>query len=211
MFLIDDAPHAVARLMLAHGAGAAMDHAWMNTITALLVERRISVARFEFSFMAAVREGAKRRPAPRGDRLVPEYLAAVQAVGEVVADNLPLFIGGKSLGGRVASLAATDLFAAGQVRGVVCLGYPFHPPKKPETLRTEHLKQFDCPILIVQGTRDPLGSQGEVCGYGLDERIKTVWCADGDHDLKPGKASGETLEGHMAAAADAIRAFVDRP
>ena len=208
MFMIDAAPDAVARLMLAHGAGAAMDHPWMDAMTALLLERQVSVARFEFSFMASVREGMPRRPAPRGDTLVPEYVAAVRSVGEVVADDLPLFIGGKSLGGRVASLAAGDLYAAGQIRGVACLGYPFHPPNKPETLRTAHLKEYDCPMLVVQGTRDALGTREEVEGYDLDARIQLVWCADGDHDLKPRKRSGATLEGHMARAADAIRAFV---
>jgi hypothetical protein len=187
-----------------------MDHTWMNAITALLVERRVSVARFEFSFMASVREGGKRRPAPRGEKLVPEYMAAARSIGEVVADDLPLFIGGKSLGGRVASLvAAAELFAAGQISGVVCFGYPFHPPKKPEKLRTSHLAQFDCPMLIVQGTRDALGSKAEIEGYALDERIRITWCEDGDHDLKPRKSSGETLDGHLAKAADAVRTFVE--
>lgn len=210
MFLIDDAPEPIARVMLAHGAGAPMDHEWMNAMTALLVERRLSVARFEFSFMAAMREGAKRRPAPRGDKVVPEYVVAVMTLGGVASDGLPLLIGGKSLGGRVATLAAEELYASGQIKGVAALGYPFHPRGKPERLRTAHLQQFDCPALIVQGTRDLLGGQDEVAGYGLDERIEIVWCADGDHDLKPRKRSGETLEGHMARAADAVAGFAAR-
>lgn len=204
MFLHDPAEDPIARVLLAHGAGAPMDHPWMNAFAGLLVTRRLAVARFEFGFMAARRDGGKRRPAPRGDKLVPEYVAAVEALAEETDDGLPLLIGGKSLGGRVASLAAPDLFAAGDIAGVVCLGYPFHPPKKPESLRTAHLAAFDCPALIVQGTRDPLGTREEVEGYTLDARLKLVWLEDGDHDLKPRRKSGFTHEAHLATAADAI-------
>ena len=109
----------------------------------------------------------------------------------------------------MASLIADEEYAAGRVEGLVCLGYPFHPPKKPEKLRTAHLARLDCPAQIIQGTRDPLGSRDEVSGYGLDERIGIVWLEDGDHDLKPRKRSGETFEGHLNAAADAIRGFVE--
>jgi len=209
MFLHDSADNAVARLLLAHGAGAAMDHPWLNNFSALMVARQISVARFEFDFMGGRRAGGKRRPAPRGDKLVPEYDAAVAAVTAEKDDGLPLFIGGKSLGGRVASLAAPELFAAGRINGVVCLGYPFHPAAKPDTLRTAHLETFDCPALIIQGTRDPLGSRDEVEGYGLDKRIRLHWLEDGDHDLKPRRKSGFTFEAHMATAADKVAAFAD--
>lgn len=208
MFLHDSADNAVARLLLAHGAGAPMDHPWMNNFTALLVARQISVARFEFEFMAARRSGGKRRPAPRGDKLVPEYDAAVAALAAEKDDGLPLFIGGKSLGGRVASLAAVDLFAAGRISGVVCLGYPFHPAAKPDTLRTAHLETFDCPALIIQGTRDPLGNRDEVEGYRLDKRIRLHWLEDGDHDLKPRRKSGFTFDAHMATAADKVAAVI---
>ena len=119
-----------------------------------------------------------------------------------------LFIGGKSLGGRVASLIADEVFAAGEISGLICLGYPFHPPKKPENLRTAHLKVLGCPALIIQGTRDPLGSRDEVAGYAVDERIQLIWLEDGDHDLRPRKMSGETFEGHLEAAAAAINTFV---
>ena len=206
--LHDDADDAIARLVLAHGAGAPMDHAWMNAMTERLVARGISVTRFEFPFMAARRDGGKRAPAPRAEKLTGNYAAAIAAVRtERVGDKL--FIGGKSLGGRVASLIADEEYAAGRVEGLVCLGYPFHPPKKPEKLRTAHLARLDCPALIIQGTRDPLGSRAEVSGYDLDERIGIVWLEDGDHDLEPRKRSGETFEGHLNAAADAIRGFVE--
>ena len=206
--LHDDADGAIARLVLTHGAGAPMDHAWMNAMTERLVARGISVTRFEFPFMAARRDGGKRAPAPRAEKLTGNYAAAIAAVRTEQAGD-KLFIGGKSLGGRVASLIADEEYAAGRIEGLVCLGYPFHPPKKPEKLRTAHLARLDCPALIIQGTRDPLGSRAEVSGYDLDERIGIVWLEDGDHDLKPRKRSGETFEGHLNAAADAIQGFVE--
>ena len=206
--LHDDADGAIARLVLAHGAGAAMDHAWMNAMTERLVARGISVTRFEFPFMAARRAGGKRAPAPRAEKLTGNYAAAIAAVRAERAGKR-LFIGGKSLGGRVASLIADEEYAAGRIAGLVCLGYPFHPPKKPENLRTAHLARLDCPALIIQGTRDPLGSREEVGRYALDERIGIAWLEDGDHDLKPRKRSGETFEGHLEAAAQVIREFVE--
>ena len=209
MFLRDEADDAIARLVLAHGAGAPMDHPWMGEMTALLVARGIGVVRFEFDFMAARRNGGKRRPAPRADKLEPEYLSAIERLErDTQGDTLPMFVGGKSLGGRVASLAADKRYAAKRIQGLVCFGYPFHPAKKPDKLRTAHLERFACPALIVQGTRDPLGSRDEVAGYALDERIELTWLEDGDHDLKPRKKSGETVEGHMAAAALAVQRFV---
>jgi len=205
--LHDDAQQAIARLMLAHGAGAPMDHAWMEAMTARLVAHRISVTRFEFPFMAARRTTGKRAPAPRADKLTDDYRAAIAAV-RAARPGERLFIGGKSLGGRVASLIADEVFAAGEISGLICLGYPFHPPKKPENLRTAHLKVLGCPALIIQGTRDPLGSRDEVARYAIDERIQLIWLEDGDHDLRPRKMSGETFEGHLEAAARAVRAFL---
>lgn len=205
--LHDDGDGAIARLVLAHGAGAPMDHAWMNEITERLVAHGISVTRFEFPFMAARRHAGKRAPSPRAERLMGDYAATIAAV-RAERPGEELFIGGKSLGGRVASLIAAQVFAAGDIQGLVCIGYPFHPPKKPENLRTAHLESLACPALIVQGTRDPLGSREEVAGYALDERIQIVWLEDGDHDLKPRKRSGEAFEGHLDDAAKAIRAFV---
>jgi predicted alpha/beta-hydrolase family hydrolase len=206
--LHDDAYGAIARLVLAHGAGVAMDHAWMNAMTERLVARGISVTRFEFPFMAARRDGGKRAPAPRAEKLTGNYAAAIAAVRTERAGER-LFIGGKSLGGRVASLIADEEYAARRIEGLVCLGYPFHPPKKPEKLRTAHLARLDCPALIIQGTRDPLGSREKVAGYHLDERIGIVWLEDGNHDLMPRKRSGETFERHLETAADAIREFVE--
>lgn len=198
---------AVARFLFAHGAGAPMDSDFMQAISAGLCERGVEVLRFEFPYMAERRCGGSRRP----PNPVPQLLESFRAQVASAADgSLPLFIGGKSLGGRVASLLAGELHGAGTVAGLVCLGYPFHPRGKPEKLRTEHLYPLSCPALLVQGTRDPLGSAAEVEEYALPDRIEFVWLEDGDHDLKPRRASGYTRAQHWQSAVDAVVAFVRR-
>ncbi len=94
------------------------------------------------------------------------------------------------MGGRVASLVADELHAEKRIAGLVCLGYPFHPPKKPEQLRTAHLEHLACPALIVQGERDPFGGRGEVEAYRLSPAIAFHWVGDGDHDLGPPRRLG---------------------
>jgi len=196
-FLIDG-PEDAATLMLAHGAGAPMDSASMTATAKALAAEGIRVVRFEFDYMAARREGT-RKPPPKAEKVMPEYLAAVEALGPVRG---ALFIGGKSMGGRVASMVADELFAQGRIAGLVCLGYPFHPPGKPEQLRTTHLEGLQTPALIVQGTRDEFGTRSEVSGYTLSPQIRMVWLEDGDHDLKPRKSvSGFSAADHLNSMA----------
>ncbi|SFP48287.1 alpha/beta family hydrolase [Tranquillimonas alkanivorans] len=203
--LLRDGPRdARATLLLAHGAGAPMDSEWMEAVTAAFAAQGLAVARFEFGYMAARRAGGPKKPPPRAERLMDEYRAAVHALSA----QKPLVIGGKSMGGRVASLVADDLHAAGQVAGLLCLGYPFHPPGKPERLRTAHLETLATPALIAQGTRDPFGRREEIEGYALSDRIELCWLDDGDHDFKPRKASGHTLAGHVAALATRVAEWV---
>lgn len=200
MFLFDGPADAAATILLAHGAGAPMDSPSVNAIAKALAAAGLRVARFEFAYMAARRNGG-RRPPPRAETLLPEYLAAVEAL------NAPgrLIIGGKSMGGRVASLIADPLYAAGRIAGLLCLGYPFHPVGKPEQLRTAHLATLRTPTLIVQGTRDQFGTRGEVAGYRLSPAIEMLWLEDGDHDLKPRKGvSGLTTADHLRAVADGV-------
>jgi hypothetical protein len=204
--LLSGSEDAPAMLLLAHGAGAPMTSPFMETIAGLLAERAVATARFEFAYMAARRTG-KRRPPPRAEALTAEYEAAV-ADARKLAHSRPLLIGGKSLGGRVASLIADRLHEAGAVSGLVCLGYPFHPPARPESLRTAHLERLGCPALIVQGERDPFGGRAEVEGYPLSAAIRIHWASDGDHDLGPRGASGFTRRGNLEAAADAVAEFV---
>jgi uncharacterized protein len=206
-FLTAGPADASAHILLAHGAGAAMTSPFLETMTRLLTERCLQVSRFEFDYMAARREGGKRRPPPRAELLVPEYKRAVEELRSQGASRQKLLIGGKSLGGRVASLAAGELFSAGRIAGLICLGYPFHPPDKPENLRTAHLEKLACPTLIAQGERDPFGSRVEVESYRLSPDIKIEWAGDGDHDLGPRGGSGFTRASNLALAADAIAAF----
>ncbi|NQX29087.1 alpha/beta fold hydrolase [Microbacteriaceae bacterium VKM Ac-2854] len=185
-------------LVLAHGAGAAMDSDWMNRMSALLAERDIRVARFEFGYMAGRRTGT-RKPPPKAETLMGEYREVVAQLGERV------LIGGKSMGGRVASMIADEVGAA----GLVCLGYPFHPPGAPEKLRTAHLETLRTPTLICQGTRDPFGTREEVLGFTLSPAIELFWLEDGEHELKPRtKLTGLTHAHHLAATADTVAAFV---
>lgn len=203
-FLLDGPPDAPVTLLLAHGAGAPMDTPWMNAVTAALCGHGLAVARFEFAYMADRRDGGKRKPPPRTPVLEQEFSEAIErldAPGRLV-------IGGKSMGGRIASMIADDLYDEGRIAGLVCLGYPFHPPGRPATLRTAHLAALVTPALICQGTRDPFGTREEVGTYDLSPAIGLHWVEDGDHDLKPRKASGLTLEASMAGAADAISRFV---
>lgn len=202
--LVDGPAKAPCTVLLGHGAGAAMDSPGMNRLTDALVGAGLRVARFEFAYMAARRDG-QRKPPPRAETLCPEYEAAVAAL----APRGRLVIGGKSMGGRVASLVADALHTQGKVTGLLCLGYPFHPMQKPEQLRTAHLATLRTPTLIVQGTRDAFGTREEVAAYRLSPAIRVLWLEDGDHDLKPRKAvSGHTAAQHLATMADAVAAWI---
>lgn len=192
-------------LLLAPGAGAPADSAWMGEMTALLVGAGLRVLRFDFDYMAERRRSGSRRPPPKAEALMAEYDAAVDAAVPLVQGRI--LIGGKSLGGRVASLVADTLAEKGTISGLVCLGYPFHPPKQPEKLRTAHLAELSCPALIVQGERDPFGTPDDVAGYRLSPNITVHWARDGDHDLAPRRSSGATLAENMADAVRAIAAF----
>ncbi|CAK7255917.1 MULTISPECIES: alpha/beta family hydrolase [unclassified Shinella] len=203
-FLFTGPDDAAVTLLLAHGSGAPMDSPAMNAAADALAAEGLRVARFEFSYMAARRTEGSRRPPPRAETLNPEFRAAVADL----AATGPLVIGGKSMGGRVASMVADGLLAEGRIAGLLCLGYPFHPPEKPAQLRTAHLMALATPSLICQGTRDPFGTKNEVPGYGLPERIRFLWLEDGDHDLKPRKSvSGFTAADHLATMAHTVKAW----
>ncbi len=196
-FLFNGPEDAPLTLLLAHGAGGAMDSPAMEAMTSVLAAERLRVARFEFSYMAARRKGT-RRPPPKAETLIPEYRAAIAALG---ATNT-LIIGGKSMGGRIASMLADEVGPA----GLLCLGYPFHPMGKPQQTRTAHLEHLTTPTLIIQGTRDAFGTREEVAGYRLAPAIKIIWMEDGDHDLRPRKSiSGFTMRDHLARLGEQTR------
>jgi len=180
----------------------------MEEIAALLAGCGVGVTRFEFAYMAARRDGGTRKPPPKAEKLVPEYEAMIGSVSSNLARGQKLAIGGKSMGGRVASLLAGDAFKDKRISGLVCLGYPFHPPGHPEKLRTGHLVTLKCPTLIVQGERDPFGNRVEVEAMTLSKKIKFHWLGDGDHDFGPRGASGHTRKGNLEDAADAVSQFL---
>ena len=179
-------------LVLAHGAGAPMDSPFMTGVTERLAAMGHRVARFEFPYMARRRAEGTKRPPDRQPILLDSWRKVIGHFGG--PENV--VIGGKSMGGRMASLIAAEM----PVRGLLCLGYPFHPPGKPEKTRTEHLAALDVPGLILQGTRDPFGRPDEIAAYQLSDRTTVHWIEDGDHDLKPRKSSGRD----HAAALDEI-------
>lgn len=198
-----------AALLLAHGAGAAMTSPFMEAMAERLAARAIAVARFEFSYMAARRRGGPKKPPPRADRLVGEYVAKIEAAGAEAGD-VPLLIGGKSLGGRVAAMASAAPTVAETVSGVVCLGYPFHAPGNTTDLRLEPLREAALPVLVCQGDRDPFGSSSEIAGWDLPATVAVTYLEDGDHDFKPRGRSPATWKGNLDIAADAVAAFAER-
>jgi len=196
----DGPAHAATTIALAHGAGAPMDSGFMQVFAKRLAADGFRVARFEFPYMAERRTTGKKKPPNR----LPQLMETWQTViGELGPENL--IIGGKSMGGRVASLVADD---AG-VKGLVCLGYPFHAPgKEPGPNRLEHLETLKTPTLICQGTRDALGTQEDVAGYRLSPAVRLHWLDDGDHGFKPRKKSGRTEDQNWSQAIGAMADFI---
>ncbi|AYC32658.1 alpha/beta hydrolase [Pseudomonas cavernae] len=191
-----------ASLILAHGAGAPMDSSFMSGMAARLAERGIAVLRFEFAYMAARRvDGRKRPPNPQA-QLLAQWREVYAQVRQQAAGRLA--IGGKSMGGRMASLLADELGAD----ALICLGYPFHAVGKTDKPRVAHLAALQTPTLIVQGERDAMGDRPTVAQYALSAAIELCWLAAADHDLKPLKASGITHDQHLDRAADAVASFL---
>ncbi len=187
-------------IVLAHGAGAGMDSPFMEFFARGLGQSGVRVVRFEFPYMASRRRTGKKKPPDRESVLRETWLQVVSRLG-----GKGLVIGGKSMGGRIASLVADQVRAA----GLVCLGYPFHPVGKPDQLRVEHLRTIQTPTLIVQGERDPFGSRKEVARYKLPLSIRFAWIPDGDHSLKPRKTSGRTEQENREMAVTAVGRFLD--
>lgn len=192
-------------VVLAHGAGAPMDSPFMEAFGKGIAARGLRAARFEFPYMAERRSTGKKRPPNPMKLLLATWRDAIGQVGG------PVVIGGKSMGGRVASMIAGELEAEGApVAGVVCLGYPFHPPGRPDKMRVDHLMDLKTPTLILQGTRDPFGTREEVPDFGLPKRIKIGWLEDGDHGFKPRKASGRTEQQNWDEALDQLAVFATK-
>ncbi len=180
-----------------------MDSAFMNRIARDVASAGFRVARFEFPYMRARREEGKKRPPDREAVLRRSWHEAIRALTDAEGPGA-LVIGGKSMGGRIASLVSDE---AG-VAGLVCLGYPFHPPGKRDVLRVAHLAGLRTPALIVQGTRDPFGGRDEVSRYSLSKTLRVVFLEDGDHSFKPRVSSGRTEPQNLAEAVAQVAAFL---
>jgi predicted alpha/beta-hydrolase family hydrolase len=199
--LEDGPPDAPVTIALAHGAGVGMNSEFMVAFTEGLSTHGYRVVRFEFPYMAERKRTGKNKPPDRQPVLEDTWLEVLDSLDS----SSSTIIGGKSMGGRIASLIADER----DVLGLVCLGYPFHPPGKPDRLRIEHLKSIKTPTLILQGERDSLGNRDEVAGYELSNKVQVKWLPDGDHSFKPRKRSGRTQDENWRDAIQAIVQFVD--
>lgn len=197
----NNAKNPMATVLFSHGAGAGLDSDFMIEVSEHIASLGVNVARFDFDYMQVAKAQNKRRPPDKA----PKLLACFKEHIALIDDDLPLFLAGKSMGGRMATMLATEKLA---IKGVIALGYPFHPPGKPDKLRTEHLDALTVPCLIIQGERDTFGTKQEVVTFGLPEPLQVTWLEDGDHSFKPRKSSGFTEAGHRLRAAQALVAFI---
>lgn len=198
----EDAPRTLA---LAHGAAQPMDAPAMELLAAGLAQAGVRVVRFEFPYMRRRRASGRGGAPDRQPVLEETWRAVISQVAAGLAGGAgSLAIGGRSLGGRIASLVADEC----GVGALVCFAYPFHPPGRPDKLRTAHLAELRTRTLILQGERDPFGNRAEVPGYRLSAALTVHWIADGDHGFKPRKRSGRTLEQNTAEAAAQAAAFL---
>jgi len=189
-------------LVLAHGAGAGSTHPWMKKVAAGFAERGIQVVLFDFAYVAA-------------GRSVPDKAPVLEATwrevwkGVTARASGPVFAGGKSMGGRIASMVAAHAPAAGfdpQPAGLVFFGYPLHPPGAPQKRRDAHLPSIKVPMLFLHGTRDPFGSPEEMEPLVASLKGATLrLCDSGDHSLVASKKQdpkGELLSNALDAAAE---------
>lgn len=203
-----DAP----RLLLAHGAGAPADSEFMDRLASALTEEGVAVLRFEFPYMEKRRQDGRKRPPDRQPVLLEHFHQAITAIMAEPDEGGPVFVGGKSMGGRMAShvIARADLRS--EVCGAVCFGYPFHPPGKQDRWRTGHFQDLQRPLQVIQGTRDPFGRKLEVEEQGVDamERVSLSWLEGGDHDYRPLARQQESQDQMVRRAARLAADFMYR-
>ena len=198
-WLIDGEEHSQYAFVFAHGAGAGMDHEFMQSVAKGLAFKGIRVIRFNFPYMIKRAEDGKRRPPDRAPKLLEAYQEVIEQV-----DAQTLVIGGKSMGGRMAS----HLSEHEKVAGVACLGFPFHPPGKPDKYKGEHLAELSKACLILQGERDTFGKREEFPAFDLSDSVSVEFIPDGDHSFKPRKSSGHTEQQNIALAVEKLAKFI---
>ncbi len=196
---------AKAVLVLGHGAGADMRHASMASIATELARRRIAVLRFNFPFM----ESGKGPVNSRG--ISTATIAAAVAQARESKSTLPLFLGGHSFGGRMASHAIVE-HDLGEVRGLIFCSFPLHPSGKPDVARAAHLDDVPVPMLFLSGTRDALAERDLLTGVigRLGARAEVVWLDTADHGYKVQKRARTRSDSVFEELADAASAFVNR-
>lgn len=189
--LFDRAPDDAPVVLLAHGAGVGYDSPFMERLAHSLNTHGVTVVRFEFPYMQKRRLDGRKRPPDRQTVLLEHFEGLVRECRQEIGDQRTLVVGGKSMGGRMASLLAVAPGAADQIQGVACFGYPFHPPGKPDRWRTAHFSELAVPLAVFQGTRDPFGKPEELEGHGpLPPAVRLHWLEGGNHDLRPMKKQG---------------------
>ena len=166
-----------AALILAHGAGAGQKSAWMVKASQAIAAQGISCATFDFPYITAGRKVPDKAP------VLEAHWRKVLAVAKAELGKLPLFIGGKSMGGRIASHIAAQ--GVDGVKGLIFFGYPLHPPGRPEQRRDAHLPQIKEPMLFIQGSHDPFGNELEISALIPSlQRAELHVIAGGDHSFK---------------------------
>ena len=201
----------LGRLLFAHGAGAGQQSPFMRQFVTSLAAQGVQVLCVDFPYMQQMQETGKRRPPPPIAQTLDQFAQWYALLADLFDE--PLWIGGKSMGGRVATLFASkqptsNPLSDSAVPGVVVAGYPFHPTKAPDKLRLDHWPAIACPMLILQGERDPFGTQDEVAGYTLPSNAQLAWLRDGDHDFKPRRFSGLTQTVLIDEATQVAASFV---
>ncbi|MGY3922698.1 alpha/beta fold hydrolase [Aeromonas jandaei] len=199
----EGAVDAPVRILLAHGAGAGMEHIFLAELSRLLAGPDIEVVRFNFPYMSKRALDGKRRPPDRQPVLLAHWREMVREFA-----HPRLFLAGKSMGGRMAAEISDEIYCEMNAAGLLILGYPFHPPARPDRWRGEVLKQIKTPTLLLQGERDTFGSRAELADFPFSSAVSVHWLTDGDHGFKPRKSSGLCEQDNLQQAASRIRQFV---
>ena len=180
-----------------------MEHAFLAELSRLLAGPDIEVVRFNFPYMSKRALDGKRRPPDRQPVLLDHWREMVREFA-----HPRLFLAGKSMGGRMAAEISDEIYCEMNAAGLLILGYPFHPPARPDRWRGEVLKQIKTPTLLLQGERDTFGSRVELADFPFSSAVSVHWLTDGDHGFKPRKSSGLCEQDNLQQAASRIRQFV---
>jgi|WetSurMetagenome_2_1015567.scaffolds.fasta_scaffold190168_2 uncharacterized protein len=194
-------------LILAHGAGAGHDSTFMVAYAAAIAERGVAVVTFNFPYT----ERGRRPPDSRGV-LEACWRSVIDAVRSRAGSRAPLVAGGKSMGGRIASQVAAEPATAAQLAGLVFLGYPLHPPGRPDQRRTAHWPDVRLPALFVQGARDSFATRDELRADlpAFAGRATLLTIEGGDHSFKVTRSAGRSQDAVHAGIQDTIVEWISR-